>query len=204
MEEYKRVTYCHLKKGQKIHGVEEEGCYSSFIGYVKEANAAFVVVEMWNPGGKEERLNSRAWFLIPMTDEEIRQKYNAKAGEVVKNIQQTLTSDEIGYHEMYNAWLSSCPWELAQKCVQKKLTILGHCRDIIPKTAMFTGEKLDVGVCVEDEDGDKFWCHFKSEYIQVLKRKYNSYQKWLKEKNGDVEEILLKATFDVEENQTEG
>ena len=69
MTENKQVTYKHLKKGQKISGIKSAISSSSFTAYVKEVNPAFVTVEMWNPGGREDRINSDAMFLIELTDE---------------------------------------------------------------------------------------------------------------------------------------
>lgn len=178
MTENKQVTYKHLKKGQKISGIKSENTTAGFDAYVKEVNPAFVTVEMWRPGGREEKINSDVIFLIELTVEEFREKYNEKARNVVQNIQTVMLYDEIGYHEMCNSWLSSDPWELTQACISKKLSVLGHCKDIIPKRAMFSRDRLDVGVCVENEDGDKFWCHFRSEDIQVLVRRYERYQEW--------------------------
>ena len=60
--------------------------------------------------------------------------------------------------------------------MKKNLTIIGSCYDIPPKHAMFSGELLDVGICAEDEDGDRFWCHFKSDSVEVMKRRYERYQ----------------------------
>lgn len=176
MGESRKVTYRQLKKGQEIKGTESGSCSSGFTAYVKDINPAFVTVEMWRPGGKEEKIDSDAMFLVEMTDEEIRAKYNDKAWEIVQNIQTHLLRHEIGYHEMCNSWLSGNPWELAQACAAQKLSVLGHCKDIIPKTAMFSGDILDVGVCVETEDGDRFWCHFRSGDIWKLVRIYERYQ----------------------------
>lgn len=52
-----------------------------------------------------------------------------------------------------------------------------------PKHAMFSGELLDVGICAEDEDGDRFWCHFKSNSVEVMKRRYERYQEQKKKAN---------------------
>ena len=146
-------------------------------------NAAYVILELWNPGGPEERFPSEeTLFGIEMTEEEIKEKYNQMAGTVVKAIQNRLENYEIGYHEIFNSWLSSDPWEMAQACVKKNLTIIGSCYDIPPKHAMFSGELLDVGICAEDEDGDRFWCHFKSNSVEVMKRRYERYQEQKKRK----------------------
>lgn len=177
MTEEKYVTYRHLKKGQEISGAKQENSWHSFKGYVKEVNAAYVILELWNPGGPEERFPSEeTLFGIEMTEEEIKEKYNQMAGTVVKAIQNRLENYEIGYHEIFNSWLSSDPWEMAQACVKKNLTIIGSCYNIPPKHAMFSGELLDVGICAEDEAGDRFWCHFKSDSVEVMKRRYERYQ----------------------------
>lgn len=181
MGEIKYVTYKHLKKGQEVHGAESGAGAHGFVGYVKEANAAYVVLEMWRPGGMEEKYSSEWMFGIKMTDEEFREKYNAIAGEIVKALQNRMNGDEIGPHEMANGWLDSDPWEMASACSKRKYNVLGHCRDIMPKRSFLGGEPLDVGVCVEDEDGDRFWCHFRSETIEIMVRRYEKYQKLLKE-----------------------
>jgi len=51
-------------------------------------NPAYVTVEMWNPGGEEKRLNAESMFLIELTEDEIREKYNERAGKIVQDIQQ--------------------------------------------------------------------------------------------------------------------
>ena len=113
-----------------------------------------------------------------MDEEEFRQKYNEKAGECVENIQKVLYYDSIGPHSQWNPWLSSNPWELAQACVCENLNIAGHCKDIVPKHS-WDGSIEDVGVCVENSDNDRFWCHFSSKSIEVLVRRYRRYQEYL-------------------------
>lgn len=173
--ETKKVTWRHLKPGQKITGTTGGGCIRGFTAYVKEVNAAYVTVEMFRIGGREESIPSDVLFEIELTEEEIREKYQEEAGRIVEAIQNRMTLDEIGYKEMNNAWLSSDPWEMAMECRKRKLTVLGHCRDIPPKHAMFSDDLLDIGVCVESESGERFWCHFRSRSILKMR---NSYQRW--------------------------
>ena len=45
--------------------------------------------------------------------------------------------------------------------------------------AVLGGNILDVGVCVENSDNDRFWCHFSSKSIEVLVRRYRRYQEYL-------------------------
>lgn len=178
MQEYKKVTYKSLKIGDEIQGANGCGRYNSFRGYVKSINPSYVTIEMWRPGGDEKQFSTECFFLLPMDEEEFRQKYNEKAAECVENIQKVLYHDAIGPHSQWNSWLSSDPWELAQACVSKKLNIIGHCKDIVPKHS-WAGNILDVGVCVEDDDNDRFWCHFSNKSIEVLVRRYRRYQEYL-------------------------
>lgn len=203
MTEYKELTYRQLKAGQEIKGVKYRNGHSSFSGFVKEVNPGYVTVEMWSVGGREERISSEEIFLVEMSDEEIRHKYNGKAKEAIEHIQKRLHRDEIGYHEMCNSWLSSNPWELAQECCQKKLTIQGHCKDIVPKTAMFSGDVLDVGICVEDDDGYRFWCHFRFSDIEVLVRRYEKYQRWLRDhrEEDDIDLALSEVPWELAEEK---
>ena len=192
MEENKKVTWRHLVKGQEIKGYELSNRYCGITGFVKDANAAYVTVEMWRQGGEEQRIDSEAWFFVPMTEEEIIQQYNTDAGKIVQSLQNQMYPDEIGYKEMWNAWLSTNPWEMAQYCRKHKVTILGYCKDIIPKKAMFSGDILDVGICAVDEDGDRFWCHFRGKDIEVMKRTYEKYQDHIKNRiSGDVDIMTL-------------
>lgn len=196
MEENRKVTYKHLKVGQMIKGTEYGNCHSGFVAYVKDTTPAFVTVEKWRKGGDEERIDSRALFLLPMTEDEIIEKYNNAAGKIIEAIQNPMHHDEIGEKEMWNVWLSPNPWEMAQLCKAKKVTVIGHCRDIVPKHAMFGGDLLDIGVCAEDEDGYRFWCHFRSEYITAMAKRYQRYQEYRKKGKKFHYDELVQACLD--------
>lgn len=170
--ENKLVTYKNLKVGQVIKGTKGEGCCSGFTAFVKSINPAFVTVELWRKGGKEEKINSSLMFEVEMTEKEFESKYREKAKEVLKGIQNKLHGDELGYHEMWNAWLYGTPYEIASYCVKNNMKVVGHSTDIPPKFAMFSGDTLDVGVCAEYDDGERFWCHFRSGDIKEMGERY--------------------------------
>ena len=113
--ENKLVTYKQLKIGQEIKGTDDSGSYSYFTAYVKSINPAFVTVEMFKKGGEEKQINSLVMFRVEMTVEEFENKYRESAKVVLKNIQNKLHGDEIGYHEMWNAWLYGTPYEILCK-----------------------------------------------------------------------------------------
>ena len=201
MEENRKVTYKQLKVGQKINGTEYENRSSGFAAYVKEVNPAFVTVEMWRKGGDEKKIDSRSLFLLPMTEDEIIEKYNEAAGKIIEAIQNPMHRDEIGEKEMWNVWLSLNPWEMAQLCKEKKVTVLGNCRDITPKCAMFSGDILDIGVCAEDADGYRFWCHFRSGYIKKMKKRYQRYQDYKKKGKKFCCDELVQSVLDEKEEE---
>ena len=169
---FKDVTYKHLKVGQEIRGYKDGGRSVGFRAYVKAINPNYVTVSLWDKNGTEEKINSSSMFRVEMSEEEFNDKYREKAKEVIKNIQNKLLLDEIGYHEMWNAWLYGTPYEMAEYCIKEKIKIVGYSTDVTPKTAMFSGDLLDAGVCAECEDGTRFWCHYRSEDIKNLIERY--------------------------------
>lgn len=185
MKESELVTYKNLRIGQEITGTAGDGCSRGFRAYVKSINPAFVTVELWRKGGEEERINSSLMFEVEMPKEEFQEKYHEKAREVLTGIQNRLHGDEIGYHEMWNAWLYGTPYEIAKECVKNNMRVIGHSFDITPKHAMFSGDLLDVGVCAEYEDGERFWCHFRSQDIKEMVEEYKGLIQ--KQKDGEMD-----------------
>lgn len=169
MKDTKTVTYKQLKPGQAIEGWNEGGMCHMARAIVKNVNPAFVTMMVF--GTREEKVRSDCMFTVELSDEEVKAKYHETAKAVVKNIQTKLQQYEIGYHEMWNAWCSFDPYEMATYCVKEKIKVIGYCADIVPKIAMFSGDTLDIGVCAEYEDGEKFWCHARlSDLEQMVER----------------------------------
>lgn len=168
--ENKSVGFRSLKKGQEIKGHTRDGLSSSYVATVKDINSSYVTILMW--GKNEQQIDSRSMFQVEMTIEEFNLKHRDKAKEILAALKNSLNRDEIGYHEMWNAWLYGTPYEMAQYCVKDNIKVLGYCKDIIPKTATFSGDTLDIGVCAEYEDGEKFWCHYRYSDIEMMFERY--------------------------------
>jgi len=168
MREEKSVTYKNLKVGQEIQGTQDGNSHSSFSAIVKDVNSAFVTIWMWGKKDREEKINSDVMFYVKMTEDEFKEKYSEKAKEVMKNIQNKLIHDEIGYHEMWNSWLYGTPYEIAQECASHNLKVIGHCTDIAPKQSLITDDTYDIGVCAEYDDGERIWCHFSTQCLNDL------------------------------------
>lgn len=170
MSENKKVTYKNLKIGQEIKGHSLERLASSYRAIIKDINPSYVTILKW--GKYEEKVDSRSLFDIPMDEQEFEDKYRETAKEIIKNLKNKLHLDEIGYHEMWNTWLYGTPYEMAKYCVENKMKIIGCCTDIRPKIAMFSGDTLDIGVCAEYEDGERFWCHYRYSDIERMFERY--------------------------------
>lgn len=106
-------------------------------------------------------------FMVELTREEFEKKYLKRARDVYANIQNRLAKYEIGTHEMWNGWLSGDPYEMAQYETRDGFKVVGYCPDIVPKTSWF-GDSLDVGVCIEYEDGNRYWCHYRMSQINEM------------------------------------
>ena len=163
------VTYKMLKKGQQINGTKEGNRTSAFTAYVVDINPNFVTVEMWNKGGDRKQISTHEYFAVPMTEKEFNLKYLDKAKEVIKNIDNKLYKDQIGYHEMWNSWLFGSAFEVASACIKNDINIVGYCSDITPKINYISNEPLNIGVCAEYSDGERFWCHFSTTLVEDMK-----------------------------------
>lgn len=168
---YKEVTYKHLTVGQRIDGTTEPGRMRLFIAYVKSINPAYVTVTLWNPDGPEEQIESSVMFIVELVRKEFEKKYLTRARDVYSNIQNRLAEYEIGTHEMWNGWLSGDPYEMAQDEEKDGFKIIGHCTDITPKASWF-GDPLDIGVCIEYDDGERYWCHWRMSHINEMLELY--------------------------------
>lgn len=182
----KEVTYKNLKPGQKIKGIKGHKRHSYFSGYVTDINTAYVTIAMWRKDGILETYNSDYTFIVEMSREECRSYYNKAAGELIKALHNRLSIAAIGYHEIDNSWFESNPWEMAATCKKKKYRVLGYCLEI-PQKRISKALVFDVGICAEDEEGHRFWCHARTDFIKIMVEMYECYQKWRKGHEGDID-----------------
>ena len=164
--ENKRATYHALEVGQKIDGYEMGNNIHFGDWTVVDVNPSYVSVKQ-KFGNKVTQVPSDVIFFIKLTEDEFEQKYLEGAKEVYRNIQNRLAEYEIGDHEIWNAWLGT-PYEMAQQCDRGDFKIIGYCKDIIPKHSWITEEPLDVAICAEYENGERFWCHWRMEYLKEM------------------------------------
>lgn len=164
----KMVTAKNLKVGQKIQGWTIGSCRSMCRKVVQEVTP-FRIRVAWDMEDEGEWVDASAMFEVELTDKEFYEKYRKDAEAIKLALQNKMLCDEIGYHEMWNAWLSYDLYEMACNCRKKKIKIVGYTEDITPKHSWF-GQLLDVGICAEEEDGTRFWCHTSREIFDYLER----------------------------------
>ena len=168
----KYVTWRSLKSGQEIYGYKKGFSTCGFRGVVESANVAFVTVLKWGTD-KEQIASEDTMFEVDMTDEEFRSQYAKGAAEVIQALQNSLAEYEIGYHEMWNAWIRYDPYEMAAECQDRKIKVIGVCGDITPKQNLFDPDLiLDIGICAEYSDGERFWCHASRTYLDEMLEQY--------------------------------
>lgn len=175
IDKSKYVTYRHLKPGDKIHGWKDGTRIRYCRATVVSVNPAYVTVSVFDQ--YEEKLNAEtAMFEVEMTEKEFRAKHAAGAAEIMQNIHNKLQIDACGYHEMWNAWIGVDPYEMAAWAQKHKFKIVGHTDLSIPKLSMFGGDPLDIGICCEYEDGERFWCHARSSYLRDMEKYYDRHK----------------------------
>lgn len=170
MKETKEVTWRSLKPGQKIEQYREENrtCITSAI--VHDVNSSYVTLySWWEPENKKKVNSETSMFSVELTEKEIHDKYREDVKEIRAAIHNRLEDYEIGYHEMWNGWVTYDPYELASYCRQEKFKIVGHHELAIPKHS-FCGLTLDMGIVAEYENGERFWCHTSKDIIDYLGR----------------------------------
>lgn len=105
---------------------------------------------------------------IPLSKEEIEEKYFLKAKEIVVAMSNKLY-DNGGYpHEMWNEWACCVnPYDMAKICEENSITVIGY----FPLYEWKKGD-LDIGVLAEDNKGDRFWCHANSMWFERWRKMF--------------------------------
>lgn len=168
----KEVTWRHLKKGMKLKGYRI-GNSRSFATYVVEsANAATVSMLIWGKDPVQVSAED-AIFFTEMTGEEFAAIHREKAKVLYKALQKDLAEYEIGPHKYDNSWISYDPYEMAAKCADQELTVIGVCRTI-PGKIVRAIASLDIGICAEEPNGHRFWCHASSFHLDMMLEEHKS------------------------------
>ena len=125
----KWVTAKNLKVGDKIQGWKI-GSSRHMCSKVVQEVTPFQVRVAWRMEDEGEWVDASAMFEVELTDKEFYTKYRKDVAKLQIALQNKLLRDEIGYHEMWNAWTAYDLYELAWNCRKEKIKILGWTEDI--------------------------------------------------------------------------
>lgn len=168
----KEITAQELAVGMKIESYKDlttgMRCFSTLIvARIDEKEVVFT-----NRFGKESVVLKNPGNYIferELTKNEHREKYADRTGEIVEALDNKLAQVE-GYHEMWNTWLYAGGLsDIASELEANDMRIIGYSPLTVPKTPMFGGDILDIGVVAEYTDsGERFWCHASDNYRKEL------------------------------------
>lgn len=161
-----RVTWRHLHVGQEVHTIRDGNITRFGRWFVKSTNISKVVLYQWRVGGQEESVPTSVIFEVEMTAAEIRKAWLPAAKLVREALSNSLNYDEIGYHEMANGFLSHDLMWMAKYCADQEFSIVGVCYDIPVPHMLSPNDILDIGICAEYVDGDRFWVHWRRSSLQ--------------------------------------
>jgi hypothetical protein len=174
MKNYKVIPIEQCKLGMSFQGIHYPNGRSSWGPTYKIINIeknGIVCIDSWHQSTYLFQFNQGIKIEIPMTQEEIKIRDFDKAKEIAQNLKHEMYNCGDAYHEMWNGWIGTDPYELAQNAKEYNLIILGYFKLEQPKIT-YAGTILDIGVVVEDEDGDRFWCHAKKVWFDDWEEKY--------------------------------
>lgn len=162
----KLITWRALEKGMEICGVKYPGGASYFSGIVESANVSRVKILLWGKEPKEFS-SEDTMFRVKMSREEFERKYEAQARKILQALRTPLADYAIGNAERDNSWISYDPYEMAAKCAERNIRVVGICQQP-PWTHRSGGVEMDIAIVAEHSDGERFWCHASSVYLQLV------------------------------------
>lgn len=166
--EFKEVSWRNMRPGDIIHQFKCGNKTAMGSYKVLSANVGNIVLQStYHENAIPETYNPEEFKLIvECTEEEFRERYHKAASEVVEALQNTISYDAIGEHEIWNGWLGIDAYEFAQIISKEDFKIIDVCYDIPIKHGLF--DDFDIAVVIEYSDGERFWCHYKSQWLSDI------------------------------------
>lgn len=121
------------------------------------------------------------YYLVEKSNEDLIKEIGIeKCDFLLEKLLTRLEEYEIGEHEMDNSWISFSLPTLYCELKERNFTLMGICYLSRPRYD-WAGELLDIGICYETNDGEKYWCHAFSEEIEKLVSQYKDIRNKLNE-----------------------
>ena len=124
------------------------------------------VIDNWH--NKTEFLDNDLRVDLNLTEDEYHDKYIEDAKAIVYAMNHELYDMGDAYHEMWNGWIETDPYDFAARAKEEKIMVVGWFKLSIQK---MDGD-LDIGIVAEYEDGERFWCHASSRWFKRWEEDY--------------------------------
>lgn len=172
--ETRYVPIKRAKRGDTFRHYKRGTCMTmGWMTYEIISDPVMAFVQLKDEDGKVETWETEGLELeVEIPEEELQDKYRAGAKEVQKALFNELSLYECGRHEMWNAWLSADAYEVAQAIHKEEFKVIGVCYDpVMQKQGLFFdfGPEWNCGVVIEYPDGERYWCHWSSVYVDDMK-----------------------------------
>lgn len=166
VKDYKKIPLRKVPIGTEFKTlITPNGSHSASFKLINKCGA-FVTLRVFDERDETYSIED-AFIKVPLTEDEKRAKYDKAAKELIAAMKNKIPFEpaNIGYHEMWNGWLDCDPWDMAAKCEDQKIKIVGYCElEAYSRENTFNID-LDIGVVAEDEFGSRFWCHASSNWF---------------------------------------
>ncbi len=165
----KEVLGSELRKGDKVLSY----IFTDWDGSRRKITSGHNVVSTekgitlaWDDGKiAKEHLPYEYTYLVYITEEAFVAKYEDKAREVVEGLSTTLTGDvNFGYRSDDIEWPCLNPYELAKRCVNSGVKIIGTT-SICKPIYSWKGKHYDRAVIGEKSSGERLWWYAVKEEV---------------------------------------
>lgn len=168
MRKRKRLTASEIQVNQQfVSYTVGKSTRMPWMDYIKEIkDDCIVIYDKTRPNLGSEEIPKTAIFEVELSDEEYNAQYYYAAKEVFDILSGSEYLGDHGYHEMWNAWIGRSCQEMYNNLREEKLTLIGWFRLSEIKHGWFSD--CDIGIIAEDENGDRFWCHWEKTAIDEM------------------------------------
>ena len=162
----KKVPIKSLKIGDKFDTLYNNDSITFASFEIVEICGAYCKIKVYD---REETYSTEGLFAeVPIADEEFKAKYKDEAAIIIEKLRNeiSLTSENIGMHEMWNSWICTDPYEFAAECEKHNIKLIGWFELGNNAKEFCDGMMLDIGIVAKYNDEDtRFWCHARKDWI---------------------------------------
>ena len=168
IKETKALTADQLRPNQEFKSYKLGKAVSiPWRHYIKEIKDDCVIIYDKNrPYAGEQSVSRSAIFEVYIAPEEFNLKYKEPAKEIFEILSGREYVGEVGQHEFDNSWLGSTCQELYNNLKNQNFKLIGWFWLQSVKHGFFND--CNIGIIVENETGDRFWCHYTKQGIDVM------------------------------------